>query len=116
MRFTIGDRVKVIDQEITGVVVRHDTGSKLIILDDDYAEYADNADEGELVFNASDLEEDIYDHWGKTKAEMREEAISMLERLLELEHNKHSYPQDGSNGQAKAYHYALVESLKGDVK
>ena len=35
MKFRIGDRVKVIDQDITGTVIKYSNGNKLIILDDD---------------------------------------------------------------------------------
>ena len=53
--FQIGDRVKVRDQQITGTVVRQDTGSKWVVLDDDYPEWADDEDDGTLVFRSSDL-------------------------------------------------------------
>jgi len=53
----IGARVKVKDQEITGVVVRYDCGSKVVVLDDDRADWAEEQDEGVLVFNVSELEE-----------------------------------------------------------
>ena len=53
----IGARVKVKDQEITGVVVRYDWGSKVVVLDDDRAVWAEEQDEGVLVFNLSELEE-----------------------------------------------------------
>jgi hypothetical protein len=56
-----------------------------------------------------------YAHWGKTKLEMRIIAISLLEQFLKADREEHSYPQDGSKGQAKAYHWTLVESLKGEV-
>ena len=54
----IGARVKVKDQEITGVVVRYDWGSKVVVLDDDRADWVDgpyDEDEGVLIFNLSEL-------------------------------------------------------------
>ena len=51
----IGTRVKVIDQDITGKVVRYD-GSKLVVLDDDRDEWRENDEEGVLVYRASELE------------------------------------------------------------
>ncbi len=52
----IGERVKVIDQDITGVVVRHDSGTKLVILDDDRNDWAEEGEEGVLIFNECELE------------------------------------------------------------
>ena len=51
----IGTRVKVIDQDITGTVIRYD-GSKLVVLDDDRAVWAEEGEEGVLVYRASELE------------------------------------------------------------
>ncbi len=51
----IGTRVKVIGQDITGTVVRYDL-SKLVVLDDDRAEWAEEGEEGVLVYRASELE------------------------------------------------------------
>ena len=51
----IGTRVRVIDQDITGKVVRYD-GSKLVVLDDDRDEWRENDEEGVLVYRASELE------------------------------------------------------------
>jgi len=51
----IGDRVKVIDQEITGTIIRYDCGNKVVILDDDDS-WQDEGEEASLVFNVSDLE------------------------------------------------------------
>lgn len=51
----IGQRVKVIDQDITGKVVRYD-GSKLVVLDDDRDEWRENDEEGVLVYSAYELE------------------------------------------------------------
>ena len=48
MTFRIGDRVKVIEQDIIGTVVAYDCGNKVVIDDDDL--------EDNLVFNTSDLE------------------------------------------------------------
>ena len=55
MKFTIGDRVKVIDQDITGTVIRYSSGSKLIILDDDDS-WQDENEEPSLVYSKSELE------------------------------------------------------------
>ena len=52
MNFKIGDRVKVIDQDITGKVVYDGSGGDYIVIEDDYAEFEDNR----LEFRASDLE------------------------------------------------------------
>ena len=51
----IGTRVKVIGQDITGTVVRYDL-SKLVVLDDDRDEWAEEGEEGVLVYRASELE------------------------------------------------------------
>ena len=71
----IGDRVRVIDQDITGTVVRYDThdkgyyaGCKVVVLDDDRAEWQEQVpvtgpdgtermewEEGVLIFRESDL-------------------------------------------------------------
>ena len=53
--FHIGQRVKVIDQEITGEVVRYD-GNKMVVLDDDRADWAEEGEEGVLVYRGSELE------------------------------------------------------------
>ena len=53
----IGERVKVIDQDITGVVVRHDSGTKLVILDDDRNDWVEEGEEGVLIFNECELKE-----------------------------------------------------------
>ena len=54
-------RVKVRDQDITGEVVRID-GSKLVVLDDDRADWMEEDDDGTLVFRIDQLvnEEDVY--------------------------------------------------------
>tara|TARA_R100000234_G_scaffold57072_1_gene34446 strand:+ start:590 stop:781 length:192 start_codon:yes stop_codon:yes gene_type:complete len=51
----INDRVKVIDQDITGIIVR-DYGNKVIIKDDDAEMWIDEFDEGTLEFRKSELE------------------------------------------------------------
>jgi hypothetical protein len=51
----IGQRVKVIDQEITGTIIRHDTGNKWVVLDDDRNDWAEEGEEGVLVYRASEL-------------------------------------------------------------
>ena len=51
----IGDRVKVIDQEITGTIIRHDVGNKVVILDDDDS-WQEEGCEPSLVYHKSDLE------------------------------------------------------------
>ena len=50
----IGDRVKVIDQDIWGVIVRMD-GVKAVVLDDDRAEWIEEDEEGTLIFRLSEL-------------------------------------------------------------
>ena len=52
--FRIGDRVKVIDQDIHGEIVRWD-GGKAVVLDDDAAEWMEEDDDGTLVFSLLDL-------------------------------------------------------------
>jgi hypothetical protein len=49
----IGDYVKVKDQDITGYIVEHSSGSRLII-EDDCSEY--NAPDNRLEYSANDLE------------------------------------------------------------
>ena len=51
----IGDRVKVKEQDIRGLVVRFDCGH-LVVLDDARNEWADDDEEGVLVFSASEVE------------------------------------------------------------
>ncbi len=64
------------------------------------------------------MAEDIYAHWvhpsGElyTKETMRKEAVESLRRFLEEAHAKHSYPQDGSKGQAAAWNWTLLKSLE----
>ena len=53
--FRIGGRVKVIDQDITGTIVRYDL-NKLVVLDDDRIDWAKDGEEGVLIFRASELE------------------------------------------------------------
>jgi hypothetical protein len=52
--FRLGDRVKVIDQDIHGEIVRWD-GGKAVVLDDDAAEWMEEDDDGTLVFSLLDL-------------------------------------------------------------
>ena len=52
----IGDKVKVINQEITGTVVGYDCGNKVVILDDDDS-WQEEGHEATLVFRIFDLEE-----------------------------------------------------------
>ena len=52
--FHVGDRVKVIDQDIHGEIVRWD-GGKAVVLDDDAAEWMIEDDDGTLVFSLLDL-------------------------------------------------------------
>tara|TARA_R110002012_G_scaffold119985_1_gene269154 strand:+ start:1039 stop:1227 length:189 start_codon:yes stop_codon:yes gene_type:complete len=58
--------------------------------------------------------EDPFAHWGETKSTMRAKAIMIFERMLREHREGESFPQDGSKGQAEAYHFALIESLKED--
>jgi len=51
----INDKVKVIDQDITGIIVR-DYGNKVVIKDDDAEMWIDEFDEGTLEFRKSELE------------------------------------------------------------
>tara|TARA_Y100000356_G_scaffold123318_1_gene118217 strand:+ start:25 stop:207 length:183 start_codon:yes stop_codon:yes gene_type:complete len=54
MKFRIGDRVKVIDQDITGTVIKYSNGNKLIILDDDDS-WQDENHLATLEYRESDL-------------------------------------------------------------
>ena len=51
----INDKVKVIDQDITGTIIE-DYGNKVIIKDDDAEMWIDEFDEGTLEFRKSELE------------------------------------------------------------
>ena len=52
--FRVGNRVKVVDQEIHGKIVRWD-GGKAVVLDDDAADWMIEDDDGTLVFSLWDL-------------------------------------------------------------
>ena len=54
MKFRIGDRVKVIDQDITGTVIKYSNGNKLIILHDDDS-WQDENHLATLEYRESDL-------------------------------------------------------------
>ena len=56
MRFRIGDKVRVIDQDIIGTVIRYDCGNKVVILDDDDS-WQDENEEASLVYRQTELEE-----------------------------------------------------------
>ena len=55
MRFRIGDKVRVIDQDIIGTVIRYDCGNKVVILDDDDS-WQDENEEPSLEYRESELE------------------------------------------------------------
>ena len=55
--FDIGTRVKVIGQDITGEIIRHDIGNKVVILDDDDS-WQEESCEASLIYNISELEEE----------------------------------------------------------
>jgi len=50
----IGDRVQVIGQCITGIIIRYDCGNKVVVLEDD-CEWAEEGEEGSLIYSQSDL-------------------------------------------------------------
>ena len=50
----IGDRVKVIEQDIVGTIVRYDCGNKVVIKEEN-CEWAEEDEEGVLIFHKSDL-------------------------------------------------------------
>lgn len=50
----IGQRIRVKDQDITGEVIRYD-GSKLVVLDDDRDDWAEEDEEGVLILRTSDV-------------------------------------------------------------
>ena len=52
--FRVGDRVKVIDQDITGEIVRWD-GADAVVLDDDCVDWMEDDDDGTLVFRVSNI-------------------------------------------------------------
>tara|TARA_R100000655_G_scaffold69545_2_gene107749 strand:+ start:192 stop:377 length:186 start_codon:yes stop_codon:yes gene_type:complete len=54
MRISIGDRVKVRNQQITGTVIEHDVWNKFVILDDDDS-WCEENEEARLVFRLSEL-------------------------------------------------------------
>ena len=56
MKFRIGDKVKVINQDIIGTVIRYDCGNKVVILDDDNS-WQDENEEASLVYRQTELEE-----------------------------------------------------------
>ena len=56
MKFRIGDKVRVIDQDIIGTVIRYDCGNKVVILDDDDS-WQDENEEASLVYRQTELEE-----------------------------------------------------------
>ena len=51
---------------------------------------------------------DTFAHWGESKSTMRAKAIMIFERLLREDREGKTFPQDGSKGQAAAYHFALI--------
>ena len=55
--FDIGTRVKVIGQDITGKIIRHYIGNKVVILDDDDSWQEEDC-EPSLIYNKSELEEE----------------------------------------------------------
>jgi hypothetical protein len=50
----IGDKVKVLDQDISGEIIRWD-GAKAVVLDDDRDDWMEEGDDGTLVFRVSGL-------------------------------------------------------------
>lgn len=52
--FGLGNRVKVVDQDICGEILRWD-GSKAVVLDDDCDEWMEGDDDGTLVYPLRDL-------------------------------------------------------------
>ena len=51
----IGDRVKVINQDIIGTIIRYDCGNKVVILDDDDS-WQDENEEPSLEYRESEFE------------------------------------------------------------
>jgi hypothetical protein len=51
----IGDRVTVIDQEITGTILRPDCGNKWVILDDNPDQDLEEGDEPTLTFREDEI-------------------------------------------------------------
>ena len=54
VEFLIGDRVKVVGQDIHGEIVRWD-GGKAVVLDDDAGEWCEDDDDGTLTFSLREL-------------------------------------------------------------
>lgn len=65
-----------------------------------------------IVFEDDDEDESEFAHWGETKESMREKAIKLFSQLLAEARENQSFLQDGSKGQAEAYHQSLLNSLK----
>ena len=87
----IGDRVKVIDQDITGEIVRMD-GVKAVVLDDDCADWMEEDEDGTLIFRMSSLEKTsrtitvtIKDDFDPTLGADITEAVEDFEQLLQVE-------------------------------
>jgi hypothetical protein len=59
-----------------------------------------------------DERDDPYAHWGETRDTMRLKAVDYFERLLKADRESRNFPQDGSKGQAEAYHHALLLALR----
>lgn len=55
MSIKIGDKVKVVDQDITGVVIRFEWNGDVVILDD-YPEWAAEDEEPSLTYKQSEVE------------------------------------------------------------
>ena len=55
MGIKIGDKVRVIDQNITGEVVRFDWNGDVVVLDD-HPEWAAEDEEPSLIFKQSEVE------------------------------------------------------------
>lgn len=71
-----------------------------------------NTDDWYPTVSFEDEDESEFAHWGETKESMRVKAIDLFSRLLKEAREKRNFPQDGSKGQAEAYHQSLLNSLK----
>ena len=58
------------------------------------------------------IDESTFAHWGDTKQTMKKKALQIFAEMLKQSREQTAYSQDGSRGQAEAYHNALLESLK----
>ena len=90
----IGDRVKVINQDIIGTIIRYDCGNKVVILDDDDS-WQDENEEPSLVYSKSELEvlkmsKEILKDYPLNDAEflkVDEKLYTLIQNILGIDYN-----------------------------